>query len=204
MDKKDKRNLIIASVATLCIIFFLMTRGSAASFGTLSLLVMAAYVAFGVTLIVKYSKRKKAAKEMRLERYGAKFSGTLKHTSGLPIAKGVMVEVLYCPDKFVFKKGSQEFIVAREKITSVDVVTGQHIKSQQMAGAASGKYIFGGTAGAVIGALAATSTYLAISYVSGGKDKSILLDTASSMTFASKAKKEFESTGSVPHRSVEL
>ncbi len=168
------------------------------------------FLAFvGLMLFIAYKGYKKSsatkkAKDSAAGRLGATLVGTLKHTSGLPIAKGVFVDVYYCPDKFVFKKNGQEFTVAREKIVSVDVVTGQNIKSQQMAGAATGKYLFGGTTGAVIGSLAATTTYLAVSYISDDKDKCVLLDTASSGMFAIKVQKDFAKTGVAQRRSVEL
>ena len=152
----------------------------------------------------KKSSAIKKAKDNTAGRLGATLVGTLKHTSGLPIAKGVFIDVYYCPDKFVFKKDGQEFTIAREKITSVDVVTGQNIKSQQMTGAATGKYLFGGTTGAVIGSLAATTTYLAVSYTSDEKAKCVLLDTASSGMFALKVQKDFAKTSIMKRTTVEL
>lgn len=203
MQKKDKIIFIVASIVTFSLVFMLAaTKGS--SFGTLCLLIMAVYIIYGVCLIHKYVSKGKKDKQLKMEKYGATLTGTLKHTSGLPIAKGVFIDVYYCPDKFVFKKDGQEFTIAREKITSVDVVTGQNIKSQLMAGAATGKYLFGGTTGAVIGSLAATTTYFAVSYISDGKDKCVLLDTASSGMFAIKVQKDFAKTGAVQRRSVEL
>ena len=56
----------------------------------------------------KKSKRAKRAKEATATRLGATMSGTLKHVSGLPLAKGLTVEMFYGPDKIVFKKDGQE------------------------------------------------------------------------------------------------
>lgn len=204
MKKKDTITFIAVSVAVFAFIIFCSMNVKQGSFGIITAVALIAYVIYGICLIRKYLIQGKKAKALKMDRYGATLVGTLKHTSGLPIAKGVFIEVFYCPDKFVFKKDSQEFTISREKITSVDVVTGNNIKSQQMSGAATGKYILGGTTGAVIGAFAATTTYLAISYVSDGKDKSVLLDTASSGTFALKVQKDFADASVAQHRSVEL
>lgn len=150
----------------------------------------------------KRSKQKKA-NELIMNRLNATAHGVLKHTAGLPIAEGVMVDVYYCADKFVFKKDGQEFTVARDKIMNVDVVTGKDAKSQPMQGAVAGAHLFGGTAGAMIGMLSAASTYLAISYVSNDEDKYIMLEITSNGTFATKVKNDFAKTNTA-QRSVEL
>lgn len=157
-------------------------------------------------IIISANKKSKQKKEIELimNRLNATAHGVLKHTTGLPIAQGVPIDVYYCVDRFVFKKDNQEFIIAKEKIISVDVVTGQDAKSQQMQGAVAGAHLFGGTTGAIIGMLAATSTYLAISYISDGDDKCVVLDTASSGTFTSKVQKDFAKTNTAQQRSVEL
>ena len=73
-----------------------------------------------------------------------------------------------------------------------------------MAGAATGKYVVGGAAGATVGALAAISPRLVISYTSEGKSKSITLDTAASGTFASKVVKDFQQTHTQKRSTIEL
>ena len=129
-------------------------------------------------------------------------TATLKHTEGLPIAKGVPVEVYYGPEKVVFKKDKQEISIARSKITGIDCVTGKDIKARQVA--ATGKYLLGGMTGAVIGSLVATTTYLVISYTSDGKDKYVMLDTAASGTFALKVQKDFKQHDTSAPSSIEL
>jgi Ca2+/Na+ antiporter len=204
MKKKDKISFAIATVVVLLLMIVFSMKMQKSSFTIVIIALLLAYVVFDVCLMSKYIKQTKKDKKSKLDKFGATLVGTLKHASGLPISNGVFIDVYYCPDKFVFKKGGQEFIISREKITSVDVVTGKNIKSQQISGAATGKYLLGGTTGAVIGALAATTTYLAISYVSDGKSKSVLLDTASSGTFALKVQKDFANTSVTKHTTVEL
>lgn len=149
------------------------------------------YVSYRSYKKAKANKRAKAATATRL---GATMSGTLKHVSGLPLAKGLMVEMFYGPEKVTFKKDGQEFNISRDKITGIDVVLGDGSGRKALGGAASGKYIAGGTTGAVVGALAAIDTYLVISYTSEGKSKSVRLGTAASGTFATKVEKDFKKT----------
>lgn len=163
----------------------------------------------GVMLFISYKGYKKSSKVKKARaaisgRLGATMNGTLKHTEGLPLAPGVMVDVYYGPQKIVFKKDGQEISIAREKVTGIDVTTGKNIKAQQMAGAVTGKYVIGGTTGAIIGSLAATTTYLVISYTSEGENKFIILDTAASGTFALKVQKDYAQTSTARASSIEL
>lgn len=149
------------------------------------------------------SKAAKRAKETTATRLGATISGTLKHVSGLPLAKGLMVEMYYGPEKITFKKAGQEISIAREKVTGIDVVTGEGSGRKAFAGAASGKYVAGG-AGAAIGAAAAIDTYLVISYTSEGQNRSIKLDTAASGLFPTKVAKDFQKTYRPKREKIEL
>lgn len=128
----------------------------------------------------------------------------LKHADGLPVVSGAIVKVCYCEDKIVFIKDNQEITISRDKITSIDCVTGKDIKAQQISGAAAGKFLFGGISGAVIGSLIATTTYLVISYNSNGENKSVVLDTYVSGTFALKVQKDFKQNNSKTLESIEL
>lgn len=152
-------------------------------------------------------KKQSAVKNAKMnisQRLGATMNATLKHTEGLPLAPGVLVDVYYGPERIAFVKDKQEISISTNKITSIDCVTGQNIKSQQMAGAATGKYVFGGMTGAVIGSLVATTTYLVISYTSEGKDKYVMLDTYVSGMFARKVQKDFAKTSTATAKSIEL
>ena len=151
----------------------------------------------------KEQKKIKQAKAATSIRLGSTMNSTLKHVKGLPFASGVLIDVYCGPSKIVFKKDGQEVSVSREKITGIDVSTGSNIQSQ-LAGAAAGKYVFGGTMGAAIGSLAATTIYLVISYVSEGEAKFIMLDTYMSGSFAYKLEKDFARTGSARSSSIEL
>lgn len=170
-------------------------------------LLLGGFIALMLFISYKGYKKSSAAKkatERISNRLGATMSATLKHTEGLPIAKGVLLGVYYGPEKVVFKKDKQEISIARNKIKSIDCVTGKDIKAKQLAGAATGKYVIGGTMGAVIGSLAATTTYLVISYTSDGKDKYVILDTANSGTFALKVQKDFKQHDTSVPSSIEL
>lgn len=163
-----------------------------------------AYLAYLIYLLRKHFSTRKKAKEIRLKIHNATMSGTLKHVSGLPLAKGLMVEMFYGPDKITFKKDGQEINISRDKVTSIDIVTGDGTARKAMGGAATGKYVVGGTAGAAVGALAAIDTYLVISYTSEGESKSIRLDTASSGTFPTKVVKDFRQTYHPKRTTIDL
>lgn len=151
----------------------------------------------------KKSKAAKRAKEVTASRLGATMSGTLKHVSGLPIAKGLTVEMFYGPEKITFKKDGQEISIARDKVTGIDLVLGDGSGRKAIAGAASGKYVAGG-AGAAVGAMAAIDTYLVISYTSEGKNKSVKLDASAGGLFPSKVAKDFKKTYRPKRTKIEL
>lgn len=148
-------------------------------------------------------KKSKRAKEATATRLGATMSGTLKHVSGLPLAKGLMVEMFYGPEKITFKKDGQEINIAREKVTGIDLVLGNDSGRKAFAGAASGKYVAGGT-GAAVGALAAIDTYLIISYTSEGQKKSVKLDASAGGLFPSKVAKDFQKTYRPKREKIDL
>lgn len=161
---------------------------------------------FAAFIIFCFYKAYTSAKEQRetKEKYNPIYNSSLKHTSGLPLASGAIVKVCYCKDRIVFVYDKQEITILRDKITSIDCVTGKDIKAQQAAGAAAGKYLFGGLTGAFIGSLLATSTYLVISYKTNEEYKSVVLDTYVSGTFANKVQKDFKrNTNTIPE-SIEL
>lgn len=174
--------------------------------------ILAAIILFGfvaLMLIISYkgykkSRAAKKAREVISGRLGSTMNATLKHTEGLPFAPGALLDVYYGPERIVFKKDNQEVSVKREKITGIDVTTGKNIKTQQLAGAAAGKYILGGTTGAIIGSLVATTNYLVISYNSDGKAKFVILDTYMSGTFALKLQKDFANSNTSAPCSIEL
>lgn len=113
----------------------------------------------------------------KAEEYGADISANLKHVSGLPIAAGVMVGLFCMKDKLTIRKDDQEIELAAEKLKAIDSVTGRDLQTQAN-GALAGGLLFGLT-GAAIGALTASTTYLIITYESGGEQKYITLDLLS-------------------------
>lgn len=204
MTKKDKIIFITVSVAVVLILFLGLMRVSASSFGIMAGVILLAYVIFGVCFIAKLKRSKNKAVRSAMAINGATLAGSLKHISGLPIAKNVMVDVYYGPEKIVFKKDGQKITVSREKVTSIDLVTGGNGTRDALRGAASGKYVFGGGVGAALGAAASVKTNLVISYVSDGKPKYITLDGSSGGFLPSKIVKDFSQSGKTVHSSIEL
>lgn len=154
-------------------------------------------VIFGVLLYHWYNSYTKSlehqAKKRSLEqKYNAKLSADLKHIEGLPLPSGVAVKVFYSDKEIVFLKDNQEISISLNKVVSIDSTTGANLKSEVAGGAVAGKFILGGTMGAVIGSLAATTIYIVITYKSSENErKYIILDTAYSGNFYTKIKKEF-------------
>lgn len=151
----------------------------------------------------KSSKARQNAIQKNQIRLGATMSGTLKHISGLPFAKGVILDVYCAPDKIVFKNGGQEVVLSRNKIENANLVIPGNTTRKAMSGAASGKYV-GGKTGATIGALSAMIPNLVISYVSGTERKQIVLDTSSGGSYGSKLYKEIFKDISHKRSSIEL
>lgn len=206
LSKKDKITFSVVTVALLVflVLFLMLPYRTVMDYSFIIIIALAAYLGYVVYVLRKRSEAKKKAKEKCISQYGATMNAQLKHISGLPLAEGVMVTMYYGPEKIVFKKDKQEISIAREKITSIDGVTGKDIKSRQISGAAAGKFIIGGTAGAVIGSLVATTIYLVISYTSGGENKYVILDTAMSGSFYLNVQKDFAKTNNVAPTSIEL
>jgi len=138
------------------------------------------------------------------KKFGATKSNALKHVAGLPYAQGTIVEVYYGDNGFVFLKDGQEVSVSMDKITSIDCVYGKDVQTQMASGAVVGKLVLGSTVGALIGAAAATTLYMVISYKSNGERKSVVLDTAFSGSFASKTEKAFKASHPVNTERIEL
>ena len=139
------------------------------------------------------SNNRKEKIEQQKEEFNAIERAELKHTSGLPFPEGVTVEVLYGSDKITFVKNDQTATINNEQIRSIDVITGKDLKSNIATGAIAGKFVLGGLAGAAIGALLSTSTYLVIGYESNNENKAVILDTAMSGMFSTKLQKFFKS-----------
>lgn len=206
MTKKDKIISIISSVFIFLIFPFILDEMLAKmNPTTVFLIAMFFYLPFlgyHIYLVWKIFSTSKRTKKRLMQQYGATLTATLKHTEGLPLAKGVLVDVYYGPEKILFKKDNQE--IARSKISDIDCVTGEAMKSQMTTGAVAGKYILGGLSGAVIGSLIATTIYLVISYTSDGSDKYVILDTAASGTFAHNVQKDFKQNDTSAPKSIEL
>ncbi len=202
---KKTGKIVFAVVTVVYFVFVFVCAAQPRKYGLAPFIAIgtALYLAYIVYFLYRYFAARKKARQTRLDLRGATMSGTLKHVSGLPLAKGLTVEMFYGPDKIVFKKDGQEISVARDKVTGIDFVTGDGSGRKALAGAASGKYVAGG-AGAAVGALAAIDTYLIISYTSEGKNKSVKLDAAGSGLFPSKVAKDFQKTYRPKREKIDL
>lgn len=208
MTKKDKATFLVSFIFILISWFVLALLVDdriiqSSTFAAILIIELLLFVPYGVYLMCKHHAVTKKAKASKMSRYGASMTATLKHISGLPLTKGAFVEVFYCPDKIVFKKAGQEIVVSRDKITDIELVSTSS-RTKAMAGAAFGKRLYGGTAGATLGALAATTPNLVISYTSGKTVKRIKLDTYTSGMFATNVQKDFRKTQKPAPSSIEL
>ena len=152
---------------------------------------------------INSSERKQTIEEQK-QKFNAVDCAELKHNSGLPFPEGVPVEVFYGKEKITFKKDEQIATVDYSKIRSIDVITGSELKKDVATGAIAGKYIIGGLAGAAVGALLATSTYLVIGYESNNENKTIILDTAMSGLFSNRIQKFYKENFKQIEKTIEL
>ncbi len=142
--------------------------------------------------VYKAYREDKKAMEKTKERLGAAMCGNLRHMSGLPIERGVLVEVYYGPDRIVFKNDWQEIIVMRDKITHIDLVIPSN----------GSKAIYRGGRYAKFSSIAPD---LVISYTSGGMNKQIKLDTyGGSIGFPKKVVEDFRRTKPPARMTIEL
>lgn len=175
--------------------------------GVFGTLLFIAFIGFCVWMICKSfimaGERKQKVEEQK-QKYNAVEHAELKHSSGLPFPQGVLIEVLYGSEKITFKKDEQTASIDSSKIRSIDVITGSELKKDVATGAIAGKYIIGGLAGAAVGALLSTSTYLVIGYESNGENKTILLDTALSGLFSGRMQKFYKDKITQIEKNIEL
>lgn len=123
-------------------------------------------------------------------RMDADIYGPAVHTSGLPVAAGVKVNLYATKEKLVVDKEGQKILLNAQRIKSIDIVTGKDIKGA-MSGAAAGALIFG-MAGAAVGALTSSSKYMVVMYEDkSGEITYITLDVTADPAFARKLKKYY-------------
>lgn len=135
----------------------------------------------------KGSVKNQQAKNANKAKYNPKYTGQMKHINGLPLPQGVVLDLFYCEDKIVFKKDNQEISISKDKITSIETVTGKDIDTS---GAVAGYLVFG-LVGAVLGA---STVYMLITYESEGEQKGITLDTYMSGFAPGKIVNDFKNT----------
>ena len=145
----------------------------------------------GVRSIQK-AKKISAEKQEKASARSAHIYGTIKHYDGLPFPGGVMVEMYYGKDAICFTKDNQEVTLDRIKVVNMDVCSGKDLKANSSSGAVGAGFLLAGATGAAIGALAASGTYLVISYKKDEELKLILLDTFGTAIPIQKLIKDFK------------
>ncbi|HJB36551.1 MAG TPA: hypothetical protein H9942_00600 [Candidatus Acutalibacter ornithocaccae] len=172
-------------------------------------LLVIAVVAFFAWLLIKSARglkgqrEEKEKQEWRTVKYNSTLNGTVTHVSGLPMGEGVTLELYYGPKQLVFWKDGTEVILPREKVRGIDLASPKNNTTTTAAGAVTGHLILGGTAGAIIGSLAANKIYLVISYDSDGH-KAIIIDPSPSVFLAEKIAKDYKETAVPIEKTVEL
>lgn len=169
-------------------------------------LIVIAFIAGVIAFFVKvlsHSTKEIIKQSEDKGRFNASITSNMKHVNGLPIAKGMMTTVYYCPTKLVFVAGEQEFTLDKSRIQSISTATGSDISSK-VTGAAAGALIFGGLTGAVVGSLMGATLYFIVVYEKNGEIKSILLDTDMSIHNANRIKDKFNSEKGIESKQIEL
>lgn len=129
------------------------------------------------------AKRKEAIKkekEKEAEKYSAYISGIVKHSGGLPMAKGIMINFFMSNEKLTFVKDNQEISLDRSKILNADLVSGKNAKQEVMMGAMAGSMVVDPLYGAIYGSMLAKHKYLVITYKKDDEVRFISLDTENS------------------------
>ena len=115
-----------------------------------------------------------------------------------------MIEMYYGKEKLYFIKDSQEISLDRSRVVSMDVCSGKDLKASSSSGAIGAGYLLGGVTGAAIGALAASGSYLVISYKKDDKSKFILLDVFGAAIPVMKLIRDFRETTVTAVEKIEL
>ena len=123
---KKTGKIVFAVVTVVYFIFVFVCAAQPREYGLAPFIAIgtALYLAYIIYFLYRCFSTRKKAQQTRLDLRGATMSGTLKHVSGLPLAKGLTVEMFYGPEKITFKKDGQEINIAREKVTGIDLVLG--------------------------------------------------------------------------------
>lgn len=137
-------------------------------------------------------------------KFNAYKHSAMKHISGLPFPRNSSVEIYYNENEIYFLKDKQEISIRLEKIISMDVCTGKNLKSEITSGAIAGSLLIGGTTGAILGSIMATTVYFVIVYKSNNETKSLIFDTALSGTFSNSLIKMFKSKKDQKNIRIEL
>lgn len=158
---------------------------------------------FGFIIFISVKKINKTNKDIM--EFKSFMNSRLGHIAGLPIARGVYIDIFCSKDKITFKKDNIVISLKCDKIKSVDIYNGSEVRQQAISGAAFGKILFGGTGGAVVGSLASITLYLAITYKDDSDEtKFIIFDASSQGIFARKFVKTFNSNYLTERENIEL
>lgn len=157
----------------------------------------------GIVSAVKQTAKDNKELRQNTEAYEPSQTARMKHISGLPLPSGSVVDVAYCDDKIVLVKEAQNYIVRKENISYIEVIDGKTLQGQA-SDAAAGMLLFG-IAGAALGALSSTSTYLVIAYESKGESKHLVLDCNNNTPFVNNVVKAHKrESASRPAETIEL
>jgi hypothetical protein len=158
----------------------------------IALIIIAVFIGIVIGIINAAKQGVRDSKELKqnTEAYSPSQTARMKHISGLPLPSGITVDVAYCDDKIVFVKESQNYVIRKENISYMEAMDGKTLQGQA-ADAAAGMLLFG-VAGAALGALSSTSTYLVIAFESNGEAKNIVLDCNNNIPFVRSVLKEYQ------------
>lgn len=152
----------------------------------ITLIIIAVIIVLGYLFFKTLSRSTKRIVEVQENKstYNAKYNTLMKHIQGLPLPKGVDVDLYYNDDSIIFLKDNNEIKISIDKINSIDTALGKDISG---AGAAAG-FLALGLTGAALGS---TSTYMIISYTSNDENKSVVLESYNGF-HAQKIEKDFK------------
>lgn len=166
-----------------------------------------------IILKIRKSSRKKKQLKKDFPNDVRSIYAAFHHVNGLPFAENLFCEIFSYPDRIVFKSGTTEVKLLRNKITDMCIKTDTEFQKQAVSsvgGAIAGGMMFG-PLGAIIGGRAkdkkvkTVTQYLIITYTGEqGELKYIGFDVKNNPLPASKLVKEFRKLNTNSGVQIEL
>jgi len=161
----------------------------------------------GLTILILWltfkPKKEKVKTNMQiLKENGVTAMATLPHTSGLPVANGILCSIHSYSDRIHFKANNMEFNLDKEKITDVAIATSTEIQKSYVSsvgGAVGGAVLFG-PLGAIVGGRAkekesrTITKYLIFTYKKDDEIQYISFDTSGNFVQSNQFVAEFSAT----------